>query len=67
MVNKYFITPINIVGMLKLAKEENAILFDYRIPMDKCGSRIESPLQMHGLPISVYTCDLRGISCTGEG
>ncbi|MBO8590050.1 isoaspartyl peptidase/L-asparaginase, partial [Staphylococcus aureus] len=29
--NEYFITEEN-VGMLKLAKEANAIVFDYRVP-----------------------------------
>ncbi|KAI9118548.1 hypothetical protein K1719_010880 [Acacia pycnantha] len=59
--NEYFITPEN-VGMLKLAKEANAILFDYRIPVGKetCGAGIGSPLQMNGLPISVYAPETVG-------
>ncbi|KAK7310829.1 hypothetical protein RJT34_08583 [Clitoria ternatea] len=59
MDNKYFITLDN-VGMLKLAKESNAILFDYRIPTggkEMCGANVESPLQMSGLPINVYTLE----------
>ncbi|XP_027355109.1 probable isoaspartyl peptidase/L-asparaginase 2 isoform X1 [Abrus precatorius] len=55
--NEYFITPDN-VGMLKLAKEANTILFDYRIPT--CGAVVESPLQMNGLPISVYAPETVG-------
>ncbi|KAE8665205.1 Isoaspartyl peptidase/L-asparaginase [Hibiscus syriacus] len=55
--NEYFITEEN-VGMLKLAKEANSILFDYRIPtIGTCGAGapvMDSPLQMNGLPISVY-------------
>ncbi|KAK7351618.1 hypothetical protein VNO77_11199 [Canavalia gladiata] len=60
--NEYFITPDN-VGMLKLAKEANTILFDYRIPTagyDKCGPGAENPLLMNGLPISVYTPETVG-------
>ncbi|XP_014500822.1 probable isoaspartyl peptidase/L-asparaginase 2 [Vigna radiata var. radiata] len=60
--NEYFITPEN-VGMLKLAKEANTILFDYRIPTagyDSCGVGAESPLQMNGLPISVYAPETVG-------
>ncbi|XP_004501550.1 probable isoaspartyl peptidase/L-asparaginase 2 [Cicer arietinum] len=59
--NEYFITPDN-VGMLKLAKEANTILFDYRIPTtgyEKCAGA-ESPLQMNGLPISVYAPETVG-------
>ncbi|XP_061353977.1 probable isoaspartyl peptidase/L-asparaginase 2 isoform X3 [Gastrolobium bilobum] len=48
--NEYFITPEN-VGMLKLAKEANAILVDIWV---------ESPLQMNGLPISVYAPETVG-------
>nr|AGV54259.1 isoaspartyl peptidase/L-asparaginase 2 [Phaseolus vulgaris] len=60
--NEYFVTPDN-VGMLKLAKEANTILFDYRIPSsayETCGSGVESPLQMNGLPISVYAPETVG-------
>ncbi|MED6147991.1 hypothetical protein PIB30_048967 [Stylosanthes scabra] len=59
--NEYFITPEN-VGMLKLAKEANTILFDYRIPTngyDTCGAG-ESPMKMNGLPISVYAPETVG-------
>ncbi|QCD99004.1 probable isoaspartyl peptidase/L-asparaginase 2 [Vigna unguiculata] len=58
--NEYFITPDN-VGMLKLAKEANTILFDYRIPNSgTCGSGVGTPLQMNGLPISVYAPETVG-------
>nr|XP_025667963.1 probable isoaspartyl peptidase/L-asparaginase 2 isoform X1 [Arachis hypogaea] len=60
--NEYFITPEN-VGMLKLAKEANTILFDYRIPTngyDTCGAGVESPVKMNGLPISVYAPETVG-------
>ncbi|XP_054792737.1 probable isoaspartyl peptidase/L-asparaginase 2 [Prosopis cineraria] len=59
--NEYFITPEN-VGMLKLAKEANAILFDYRIPAgsETCGAGVEKPLQMNGLPISIYAPETVG-------
>ncbi|XP_057468619.1 probable isoaspartyl peptidase/L-asparaginase 2 [Actinidia eriantha] len=60
--NEYFITEDN-VGMLKLAKEANTILFDYRIPavgLDKCSSAVDSPLQMNGLPITVYAPETVG-------
>lgn len=63
--NEYFITEDN-VGMLKLAKEANSILFDYRVPgvgPDTCsaGAAVkESPLQMNGLPISVYAPETVG-------
>ncbi|KAG5033979.1 hypothetical protein AAZX31_04G041200 [Glycine max] len=61
--NEYFITPEN-VGMLKLAKEANAILFDYRVPLhngyESCGVEVENPLQMNGLPISVYAPETVG-------
>ncbi|GFZ10218.1 N-terminal nucleophile aminohydrolases (Ntn hydrolases) superfamily protein [Actinidia rufa] len=49
--------------MLKLAKEANTILFDYRIPavgLDKCSSAVDSPLQMNGLPITVYAPETVG-------
>ncbi|XP_021903620.1 probable isoaspartyl peptidase/L-asparaginase 2 [Carica papaya] len=63
--NEYFITEDN-VGMLKLAKEANSILFDYRIPtvgLGTCGAgaaATDSPLQMNGLPISVYAPETVG-------
>ncbi|XP_065848103.1 probable isoaspartyl peptidase/L-asparaginase 2 [Euphorbia lathyris] len=62
--NDYFITPEN-VGMLKLAKEANSILFDYRVPLESCsvgaGSAMENnPLHMNGLPISVYAPETVG-------
>ncbi|KAF1886908.1 hypothetical protein Lal_00046146 [Lupinus albus] len=68
--NEYFITPEN-VGMLKLAKEANTIVFDYRIPtvgLETCGAGTESPLQMNGLPISVYAPETVGcVVVDGEG
>ncbi|KAK7310830.1 hypothetical protein RJT34_08584 [Clitoria ternatea] len=69
--NEYFITPDN-VGMLKLAKEANTILFDYRIPItngfDTYGGMVESPLQMNGLPISVYAPETVGcVVVDGKG
>lgn len=59
--NDYFITEEN-VGMLKLAKEANTILFDYRIPlgMETCAAGVDSPIQMNGLPISVYAPETVG-------
>lgn len=58
--NEYFITEEN-VGMLKLAKEANSILFDYRIPLETCSAgAMDSPLQMNGLPISVYAPETVG-------
>ncbi|XP_051151023.1 probable isoaspartyl peptidase/L-asparaginase 2 [Andrographis paniculata] len=59
--NDYFITSDN-VGMLKLAKEANSILFDYRIPLESCGAAaVENPpLHMNGLPISVYAPETVG-------
>ncbi|KAL5071840.1 hypothetical protein RYX36_022727, partial [Vicia faba] len=57
--NEYFITPENIV-MLKLAKEANTILFDYRIPSKGCSAGVESPLKMNGLPMSVYAPETVG-------
>jgi len=60
--NEYFITEEN-VGMLKLAKEANTIVFDYRIPAvgsETCSAVAESPLQMNGLPISVYAPETVG-------
>ncbi|AES73349.1 putative asparaginase [Medicago truncatula] len=56
--NEYFITPDN-VGMLKLAKEANTILFDYRIPTEKCAGT-ESPVKMNGLPLSIYAPETVG-------
>ncbi|GFY86040.1 N-terminal nucleophile aminohydrolases (Ntn hydrolases) superfamily protein [Actinidia rufa] len=60
--NDYFITEDNI-GMLKLAKEAKTILFDYRIPavgLDTCSSAVDSPLQMNGLPLTVYAPETVG-------
>jgi len=60
--NEYFITEDN-VGMLKLAKEANTILFDYRIPitgLETCSAAAESPIKMNGLPISVYAPETVG-------
>ncbi|KAK2404029.1 N-terminal nucleophile aminohydrolase (Ntn hydrolase) superfamily protein [Trifolium repens] len=54
--NEYFITPDN-VGMLKLAKESNTIMFDYRIPT---AENEKSPLKMNGLPMSAYTPETVG-------
>lgn len=66
--NDYFVTEDN-VGMLKLAKEAKAILFDYRIPLEStCGSAAESPIQMNGLPISIYAPETVGcVVVDGEG
>ncbi|XP_042507771.1 probable isoaspartyl peptidase/L-asparaginase 2 [Macadamia integrifolia] len=65
--NDFFITEEN-VGMLKLAKEANAIVFDYRIPvvglgLETCSvgaGAMESNLQMNGLPIRVYAPETVG-------
>ncbi|GKV04558.1 hypothetical protein SLEP1_g16708 [Rubroshorea leprosula] len=60
--NDYFITEEN-VGMLKLAKEANSILFDYRVPIESCSAgaaATDSPLQMNGLPISIYAPETVG-------
>ncbi|KAG8066481.1 hypothetical protein GUJ93_ZPchr0004g38912 [Zizania palustris] len=64
--NSYFITEDN-VGMLKLAKEANSILFDYRIPLagsDTCsaqaGSENHNGMVMNGLPISIYAPETVG-------
>lgn len=64
--NSYFITEEN-VGMLKLAKEANSILFDFRIPLsDTCsasaGSAVsmDPALTMNGLPISLYAPETVG-------
>lgn len=62
MENEYFITQDN-VGMLKLAKEANAILFDYRIPttgLECCAAEADNPLMMNGLPINVYAPETVG-------
>ncbi|RAL47244.1 hypothetical protein DM860_013209 [Cuscuta australis] len=66
--NDYFVTEDN-VGMLKLAKEAKAILFDYRIPLEStCGAAAESPIQMNGLPISIYAPETVGcVVVDGEG
>ncbi|KAG6674582.1 hypothetical protein I3843_15G046400 [Carya illinoinensis] len=61
--NEYFITEEN-VGMLKLAKEANTIMFDYRVPeavgLETCSAVVESPILMNGLPISVYAPETVG-------
>ncbi|CAL5204701.1 unnamed protein product [Lathyrus oleraceus] len=57
--NEYFITPDN-VGMLKLAKEANTIMFDYRIPTAGQCAGVESPVKMNGLPISAYAPETVG-------
>ncbi|KAK9135865.1 hypothetical protein Syun_015195 [Stephania yunnanensis] len=67
--NDYFITEDNL-QMLKMAKEANKIVFDYRIPiigLETCGASAgaeirdtTSPLQMNGLPISVYAPETVG-------
>lgn len=64
--NSYFITEEN-VGMLKLAKESNSILFDYRIPLagtDTCSAQAVSDnhngMVMNGLPISIYAPETVG-------
>lgn len=71
--NQYFITEEN-VGMLKLAKEANSILFDYRIPtvgLETCSAgtaSVEAALQMNGLPISVYAPETVGcVVVDGQG
>ncbi|KAJ9166283.1 hypothetical protein P3X46_021058 [Hevea brasiliensis] len=71
MQNDYFITEDN-VGMLKLAKEANSILFDYRIPLETCSAgaaaAMDNPLQMNGLPISVYAPETVGcVAVDSEG
>ncbi|VAH53135.1 unnamed protein product [Triticum turgidum subsp. durum] len=67
--NSYFITEENI-GMLKLAKEANSILFDYRIPLagaDTCSALAAASENhnnngtvMNGLPISIYAPETVG-------
>ncbi|XP_008796739.3 probable isoaspartyl peptidase/L-asparaginase 2 [Phoenix dactylifera] len=71
--NSYFITEEN-VGMLKLAKEANSILFDYRVPVpgvETCsasaGSMVDNPLQMNGLPISIYAPETVGCVVVDSG
>ncbi|KAL7618239.1 probable isoaspartyl peptidase/L-asparaginase 2 [Lactuca sativa] len=56
--NDYFITQDN-VEMLKLAKEADSIVFDYRIPK-VCGTGVQSPIHMNGLPISIYAPETVG-------
>ncbi|XP_071733292.1 probable isoaspartyl peptidase/L-asparaginase 2 [Rutidosis leptorrhynchoides] len=61
--NDYFVTQDN-VEMLKLAKEANSIVFDYRIPKgsnyESCGTLVESPIHMNGIPISIYAPETVG-------
>ncbi|KAI3761141.1 hypothetical protein L1987_51549 [Smallanthus sonchifolius] len=60
--NDHFITEDNL-GMLKVAKQANSIVFDYRIPstgFESCGVEVESPICMNGLPISVYAPETVG-------
>ncbi|KAJ4963061.1 hypothetical protein NE237_023000 [Protea cynaroides] len=63
--NDYFITEENL-GMLKLAKEANAIVFDYRIPakgLETCSAgagTMETALLMNGLPINAYAPETVG-------
>ncbi|XP_057974193.1 probable isoaspartyl peptidase/L-asparaginase 2 isoform X2 [Malania oleifera] len=61
--NDYFITEEN-VGMLKLAKEANTIMFDYRIPavgLETCSAGAAAAMEkMNGLPISVYAPETVG-------
>ncbi|XP_060199387.1 probable isoaspartyl peptidase/L-asparaginase 2 [Lycium barbarum] len=66
--NEYFITEDN-VGMLKLAKEANTILFDYRIPIhESCAASVESPIHMNGLPLSIYAPETVGcVVVDGQG
>ncbi|KAG6422094.1 hypothetical protein SASPL_118657 [Salvia splendens] len=69
--NDYFITEDNL-GMLKLAKEANSIIFDYRIPLtgsDICEKAADAPpLMMNGLPISVYAQETVGcVVVDGQG
>lgn len=57
--NSYFITEDN-VAMLKLAKEANAIVFDYRMP-GTCAKAAENmPTTMNGLPVEVYAPETVG-------
>ncbi|CAH9125320.1 unnamed protein product [Cuscuta epithymum] len=66
--NDYFVTEDN-KEMLKLAKEAKTILFDYRIPLKTMGGvAAESPIQMNGLPISIYAQETVGcVVVDGEG
>ncbi|XP_010244253.1 PREDICTED: probable isoaspartyl peptidase/L-asparaginase 2 [Nelumbo nucifera] len=71
--NEYFITEEN-MGMLKLAKEANTIVFDYRIPalgLETCSAgagAVENALQMNGLPISIYAPETVGcVVVDGQG
>ncbi|XP_078437749.1 putative isoaspartyl peptidase/L-asparaginase 2 [Wolffia australiana] len=58
--NEYFITEDN-VGMLKLAKEADSILFDYRIPLAESCSKAALGIEpMNGLPLSVYAQETVG-------
>ncbi|KAK1427454.1 hypothetical protein QVD17_16140 [Tagetes erecta] len=60
--NEYFITQDN-VEMLKLAKEANSIVFDYRIPKagyEPCSTVVQSPIHMNGLPIHIYAPETVG-------
>ncbi|KAH0458236.1 hypothetical protein IEQ34_013551 [Dendrobium chrysotoxum] len=63
--NEYFITDENLT-MLKLAKEANAILFDYRVATDTCSASVgpamsfDTGIQMNGLPITVYAPETVG-------
>ncbi|KAF0890712.1 hypothetical protein E2562_004214 [Oryza meyeriana var. granulata] len=65
--NSYFITEDN-VDTLKLAKEANSILFDYRIPLggsETCSAQAGSDnhsngMVMNGLPISIYAPETVG-------
>ncbi|CAA6670075.1 unnamed protein product [Spirodela intermedia] len=66
--NDYFITEEN-VGMLKLAKEANTILFDYRVPLAETCSKAAAAAaaedggglqMMNGLPLSVYAQETVG-------
>ncbi|KAJ6829122.1 putative isoaspartyl peptidase/L-asparaginase 2 [Iris pallida] len=70
--NSYFITEDNL-AMLKLAKEANSIMFDYRIPLpgtDTCSTTAGGVLlQMNGLPIGIYAPETVGcvvVDATGR-
>ncbi|CAH9053893.1 unnamed protein product [Cuscuta europaea] len=66
--NDYFVTEEN-KEMLKLAKEAKTIVFDYRIPLKTMSDvAAESPIQMNGLPISIYAQETVGcVVVDGEG
>ncbi|CAL9089928.1 probable isoaspartyl peptidase/L-asparaginase 2 isoform X2 [Musa acuminata AAA Group] len=74
--NSYFITDEN-VRMLKLAKEANSIVYDYRVPVpsaDTCsasaglvGATTDGGLQMNGLPISIYAPETVGCVAVDSG